>query len=118
MYLLSLNCEYVCLSDCLFVDIAHGHSVVMQQGIEHLRAEFPEVPLVCGNVATGPGARFMCELGADAVKVGVGPGRGCRTRLETAAGVPQLQAIRETWCEVGGEISIMADGGVRRSLPV
>ena len=55
----------------------------------------------------------MRDIGADAVKVGVGPGRGCRTRLETAAGVPQLQAIREAWCEVGGEISIMADGGVR-----
>ncbi len=53
----------------------------------------------------------MRDIGADAVKVGVGPGRGCRTRLETAAGVPQLQAIREAWCEVGGEISIMADGG-------
>ncbi len=100
-------------ADSLFVDIAHGHSLVMQQGIERLRAEFPEVPLICGNIATGAGARFMCELGADAVKVGVGPGRGCRTRLETAAGVPQLQAIREAWCEVGGEISIMADGGVR-----
>ena len=100
-------------ADSLFVDIAHGHSLVMQEGIERLRAEFPEMPLICGNVATGAGARFMCELGADAVKVGVGPGRGCRTRLETAAGVPQLQAIREAWCEVGGEISIMADGGVR-----
>jgi IMP dehydrogenase len=85
----------------------------MQTGIEKLRAEFPSTPLVCGNIATAAGARFMADIGADAVKVGVGPGRGCRTRLETAAGVPQLQAIREAWCEVGGEISIMADGGVR-----
>jgi len=105
-------------ADCLFVDIAHGHSQVMQHGIEHLRGQFPDVPLVCGNVATGAGARFMCDLGADAVKVGVGPGRGCRTRLETAAGVPQLQAIREAWCEVGGEISIMADGGVRHDKDI
>ena len=100
-------------ADSLFVDIAHGHSQIMQTGIEKLRAEFPSTPLVCGNIATAAGARFMADIGADAVKVGVGPGRGCRTRLETAAGVPQLQAIREAWCEVGGEISIMADGGVR-----
>ena len=100
-------------ADCLFVDIAHGHSQVMQNGVEKLRSTFAHVPLVCGNVATAAGARFMCDIGADAVKVGVGPGRGCRTRLETAAGVPQLQAIREAWCEVGGEIAIMADGGVR-----
>lgn len=99
-------------ADCLFVDIAHGHSQVMQNGIERLRAQFPKIPLVCGNVATGAGAQFMRDLGADAIKVGVGPGRGCRTRLETAAGVPQLQAIREAWCAVGGEITIMADGGV------
>jgi len=105
-------------ADCLFVDIAHGHSQVMQNGIERLRAQFPNVPLVCGNVATGAGAQFMRDLGADAVKVGVGPGRGCRTRLETAAGVPQLQAIREAWCAVGGEIAIMADGGVRHDKDI
>ena len=80
-------------ADSLFVDIAHGHSLVMQQGIERLRAEFPEAPLICGNVATGAGARFMCQLGADAVKVGVGPGRGCRTgwnscRCAAASGDP------------------------------
>ena len=90
----------------------------MQNGIERLRAQFPNVPLVCGNVATGAGAQFMRDLGADAVKVGVGPGRGCRTRLETAAGVPQLQAIREAWCAVGGEIAIMADGGVRHDKDI
>jgi len=105
-------------ADCLFVDIAHGHSQVMQNGIERLRAQFPNTPLVCGNVATGAGAQFMRDLGADAVKVGVGPGRGCRTRLETAAGVPQLQAIREAWCAVGGEIAIMADGGVRHDKDI
>jgi IMP dehydrogenase len=99
--------------DCFFVDIAHGHSAVLEKAIEMLKTRFPEVPLISGNVATGEGARFMRTLGADGVKVGVGPGRGCRTRLETAAGIPQLQAIREVWCAVGGEMSIMADGGVR-----
>jgi IMP dehydrogenase len=99
-------------ADCLVIDIAHGHSSVMGEAIEAVRTRHPEVPLVCGNVATGEGARFLAERGANAVKVGVGPGRGCRTRLETAAGVPQLQAIREAWCAVGEEVPIVADGGV------
>ncbi len=99
-------------ADCLVIDIAHGHSSVMGEAIEAVRRSFPEVPLVCGNVATGEGARFLAERGASAVKVGVGPGRGCRTRLETAAGVPQLQAIREAWCALGDEVPIVADGGV------
>jgi IMP dehydrogenase len=98
--------------DCLVIDIAHGHSEVMGQAIEEVRERFADTQLVCGNAATGEGARFLVERGADAIKVGVGPGRGCRTRLETAAGVPQLQAIREAWCAVGQEVPIIADGGV------
>lgn len=98
--------------DVLVIDIAHGHSDVMREGIEAVRARFPDTPLICGNVATFEGARFLAELGVDAIKVGVGPGRGCRTRLETAAGVPQLQAIREAWCAVGNDVPIIADGGV------
>jgi IMP dehydrogenase len=98
--------------DCLVIDIAHGHSVLMAEAMEAIRTDFPGVPLVCGNVATGEGARFLAERGAAAIKVGVGPGRGCRTRLETAAGVPQLQAIREAWCSVGDAVPIIADGGV------
>lgn len=98
--------------DCLVIDIAHGHSQVMARAIEAIRAAVGDLPLVCGNVATGEGARFLQERGADAIKVGVGPGRGCRTRLETAAGVPQLQAIREAWCSVGEQTPIIADGGV------
>lgn len=100
-------------ADCFFIDIAHGHSVVMAEAVEAMRAELPDMPLACGNVATFEGARFMKDLGVDAIKVGVGPGRGCRTRLETAAGVPQLQAIRECWCAVGESVPIIADGGVR-----
>ena len=99
--------------DCLFIDIAHGHSMVMEEAVGNFRGRFGDVPLVCGNVATAEGARFMRDIGADAVKVGVGPGRGCRTRLETAAGVPQLQAIRETWEALDGSIPIMADGGIK-----
>jgi len=98
--------------DCLVIDIAHGHSSVMDTALRALRTTCPDVALICGNVATAEGARFLAERGADAIKVGVGPGRGCRTRLETAAGVPQLQAIREVWCGVGDTVPIIADGGV------
>ncbi len=100
-------------ADCFFIDVAHGHSIIMQEAVEAMRNEFGPVPLICGNVATAEGALFMKDIGVDAIKVGVGPGRGCRTRLETAAGVPQLQAIREAWCAVGDSVPIIADGGVR-----
>lgn len=100
-------------ADCLFIDIAHGHSSVMEQGIADLRKHFNDVAIICGNVATAEGGLFMKNIGVDAIKVGVGPGRGCRTRLETGAGVPQLQAIREVWEAVGDSIPIMADGGVK-----
>lgn len=105
-------------ADCLFVDIAHGHSRVMESAIEAVRARFGNVPLVCGNVATAEGAAELAGLGADAIKVGVGPGRGCRTRLETAAGVPQLQAIYEAWRATGGRVPIIADGGVRHDKDI
>lgn len=99
--------------DVILMDIAHGHSEVMESALRRFRGHLPDIPLVAGNVGTAEGARFLAELGADAVKVGIGPGRGCRTRLETAAGVPQLQAIREAWLELGDEIPIIADGGVK-----
>ena len=102
----------------LLIDIAHAHSEVMRRAVEAVRARFPEVELVCGNVATAEGAAFLRDLGADAIKVGVGPGRGCRTRLETGAGVPQLQAIREAWCAVEETVPIIADGGVREDKDV
>ena len=70
--------------DCLTIDIAHGHSEVMGRAVEAVRSRCSEVQLICGNVATGDGARYLADRGADAIKVGVGPGRGCRTRLETA----------------------------------
>jgi IMP dehydrogenase len=100
-------------ADCLFIDIAHGHSTVMEDAIKQIRKKIGDVQLICGNVATAEGAQFLKDIGADVIKVGVGPGRGCRTRLETAAGVPQLQAIREAWIAVKDTIPIMADGGVK-----
>lgn len=99
--------------DVLLLDVAHADSQVVARAMSGLRAKLPRVPLVVGNVATAEGARFLVGLGADAIKVGVGPGRGCRTRLETGAGVPQLQAVREVFLAAGGELPVIADGGVR-----
>ena len=102
----------------LVIDIAHGHSEVMERAMKELRNRFGTVPVVCGNAGTAEAAAFLRDIGADAVKVGIGPGRGCRTRLETAAGVPQLQAVREAWCAVGDDVPIIADGGVRQDKDI
>lgn len=104
--------------DVLLMDVAHAHSETVAHAAAPLRKRFPAVPLVIGNVATGEGARFLADLGAAAVKVGVGPGRGCRTRLETGAGVPQLQAIREAWLATEGKVPIIADGGIRNDKDI
>jgi IMP dehydrogenase len=107
-----------CGADVMLIDIAHAHSRVMGRAVKAFRARFPDVPLVCGNVGTAEGARFVAGLGASAVKVGIGPGRGCRTRLETAAGVPQLQAVRECWLALGDDVPIIADGGVKNDKDI
>jgi IMP dehydrogenase len=99
--------------DVLLLDVAHADSDAVAGAVEALRKRTEKVPLVVGNVATAEAARWLAGLGVDAIKVGVGPGRGCRTRLETGAGVPQLQAIREAFLATGGKVPIIADGGVR-----
>jgi IMP dehydrogenase len=99
--------------DVLLLDVAHADSDVVEAALRGLRKRFAEMPLVVGNVATAAAARRLADLGADAIKVGVGPGRSCRTRLETGAGVPQLQAVREAWLATEGRVPIVADGGVR-----
>jgi len=105
-------------ADVLVIDIAHGHSEVMRSAAEGFRKRFPDAELICGNVGTAEGALFLRDLGVDGIKVGIGPGRGCRTRLETGAGVPQLQAIREVWGAVEDSVSIIADGGVRNDKDI
>ncbi len=99
--------------DALLLDVAHADSDTVGRAVSKLRARLSRVPLVVGNVATADAARFLLGLGVDAIKVGVGPGRGCRTRLETGAGVPQLQAVREVYLAVEGKLPVIADGGVR-----
>ena len=99
--------------DVLVIDIAHGHSNVMAHAIEAFRKRFGDVELVAGNVATGEGVRFLAERGVDGIKVGIGPGGGCTTRLNTNFGVPQVQALVE--CRAAaGDLPLIADGGVKR----
>jgi IMP dehydrogenase len=102
--------------DVLVIDIAHGHSIVMAHAVEAVRARVGDVDLVAGNVATGEGVRFLVDRGVNAVKVGVGPGGGCTTRITTSFGVPQLQALVECRLAAGveGGVPLIADGGIRR----
>ena len=101
--------------DVLVIDIAHGHSVVMDRAMREFRKRFAGVEMIAGNVATAEGARFLVDRGADGVKVGIGPGGGCTTRLTTSFGVPQVQALVECRLAVAGSgVPIIADGGIRR----
>jgi IMP dehydrogenase len=101
--------------DVLVIDIAHGHSVVMDRAMAQFRKKFADVEMVAGNVATADGARFLIERGADAIKVGIGPGGGCTTRMTTSFGVPQVQALVECRLAAAGSgVAVIADGGVKR----
>jgi IMP dehydrogenase len=100
--------------DVLVIDIAHGHSMVMERALAEVRKRFPVMDVIAGNVATAEGATFLVERGASAVKVGIGPGGGCTTRLTTSFGVPQLQAIVECHRALAGRVPLIADGGVKR----
>ncbi len=102
--------------DLLVVDTAHGHSDGVLQMIGMLREKYPEMQIVGGNVATEAGARALLELGVDGVKVGVGPGSICTTRIVTGAGVPQISAIgaASPACEAA-QVPLIADGGIKFS---
>ncbi len=100
--------------DCLVVDTAHGHSEGVLRAAAQVREAFPAVQLVAGNVATRAGAAALVARGVDAVKVGVGPGSICTTRVVTGVGVPQLTAILEA-VEGAGDVPVIADGGVKYS---
>ena len=101
--------------DVLVIDIAHGHSVVMDRAIREFRKRFGDVELIAGNVATAEGTRFLLERGANGIKVGIGPGGGCTTRMTTSFGVPQVQALVECRLAVGdSDVPLIADGGIKR----
>jgi IMP dehydrogenase len=107
--------------DVLVIDIAHGHSDVMEKAVRELRRQLGTVELIAGNVGTGEGTRFLLDLSVNGVKVGIGPGGGCTTRMTTSFGVPQAQALVECrlaaaeYAERGqGDVPLIADGGIRR----
>jgi IMP dehydrogenase len=102
--------------DALVLDVAHGHTEATLRALVRLRAAFPGVDLMAGNVATGEGTTDLIDRGADAVKVGVGPGSTCTTRIVTGAGVPQLTAIMTAAeAAAGTGVPIIGDGGIRNS---
>jgi IMP dehydrogenase len=103
-------------ADVLVLDVAHGHAEHVIDMLKQLKTQFPKTPVIAGNVATAQGVRDLAEAGADAVKVGVGSGSICITRIVTGFGVPQLTAIAE--CAEAGQalgVPIVADGGIRTS---
>lgn len=100
--------------DVIVIDIAHGHSAVMARAIAAFRARFGGFELVAGNVATAEGVQFLAGRGVNGVKVGIGPGGGCTTRITTSFGVPQIQALVDCRLAAGERIPLIADGGVRR----
>lgn len=105
-------------TDVLVLDIAHGHADNCISMVKALRQNFPECQIVAGNVASRDGARELAEVGADAIKVGVGPGSICTTRIVTGFGVPQLTAIIDSVAGVadaGRDLPIIADGGIKAS---
>ena len=102
--------------DVLVVDSAHGHSERVLESVRAIKQKFPEVDLIAGNVATYDGARDLISLGADGIKVGVGPGSICTTRVVSGAGVPQITAIAEcARATRGSGVPLISDGGIKFS---
>src|SRR4029077_647093 len=93
-------------ADVVVIDIAHGHSNTMERAIEQLRKHHGGVELIGGNVATAAGARFLLERGVNGVKVGIGRGGGCTTRLTTNFGVPQVEALVQCRAAVGDRVPL------------
>ena len=102
--------------DVITVDSAHGHSKGVIEATKKISSEYSEIELIAGNVATAKGAKSLLDVGASAIKVGMGPGSICTTRIVSGVGVPQFTAIREV-SEVleGSEVCLIADGGIRFS---
>lgn len=103
-------------ADAIVIDTAHGHSKFVIEKLQEAKASFTGVDIVVGNVATGDAARMLAEAGADAVKVGIGPGSICTTRVVAGVGVPQLSAVYDVACALQGTgVPLIADGGLRYS---
>lgn len=104
--------------DAIVIDTAHGHSAGVVKTLESVKNKYPEIDVVVGNIATGEAARFLADHGADGVKVGIGPGSICTTRIIAGVGVPQLTAVYDVAKaleEMDADIPLIADGGIRYS---
>jgi IMP dehydrogenase len=102
--------------DVLAIDSAHGHSSRVLEAVREVKKRFPQVDLLAGNVATREGTEALIDAGADAIKVGIGPGSICTTRMVTGAGMPQITAISEAWKAASKHgVPIIADGGIKYS---
>ena len=103
-------------ADAIVIDTAHGHSKGVVDKLREAKASFPGIDIVVGNIATGAAAKMLVENGADAVKVGIGPGSICTTRVVAGVGVPQLSAVYDVYSALKGTgIPLIADGGLRYS---
>jgi len=103
-------------ADAIVIDTAHGHSFNVAQMLKNVKAAFPGIDVVVGNIATAEAAHFLAKAGADGIKVGIGPGSICTTRVIAGVGVPQLSAIYEvSKALIGTDIPLIADGGLRYS---
>jgi IMP dehydrogenase len=100
--------------DILVIDIAHGHSKYAGKTLDYLKETYPHIDVIAGNIATKDAAEYFISKGADAVKVGIGPGSMCTTRLMAGAGIPQLTAIIDVYEATKGRIPICADGGIKK----
>jgi IMP dehydrogenase len=101
--------------DVIILDTSHGHASRVMKMAEKLRCDFPDLELIAGNIATAVAARDYLSLGVDAIKVGIGPGSICTTRMVTGAGMPQITAIMEVAEAVQDQIPVIADGGIKFS---
>ena len=102
--------------DVVVVDTAHGHSKGVIERVRWVKNTYPQVQVIGGNIATGEAAKALAEAGADAVKVGIGPGSICTTRIVAGVGVPQISAIANVAAALAGSgIPLIADGGIRFS---
>jgi IMP dehydrogenase len=100
--------------DAVVIDTAHGHSKGVVDKLKEVKAKFPKLEVIVGNIATGEAAKFLADAGADAVKVGIGPGSICTTRVIAGVGVPQLTAIQDVARALEGTgVPVIADGGIR-----
>ncbi len=99
--------------DAVVVDTAHGHSKGVIDTVKKIKSQFPDLQVIAGNIATAEAAIALMKAGADAVKVGIGPGAICTTRVIAGVGVPQLTAIHDVANAVKGKIGVIADGGIR-----